>query len=405
MAGLYNLGRAISGMGAKQLPPIIDGTKVPSFCYTTINERWPKIVTKIIDQLHQSQHSAVELYGQQGDVDIKSIISKLAEMRYRMMTDKPLHDIAEDFPNANIWNTEDYDPFRIEKERSYTDSMAHLLAIGTEVVKLTHTNLSHEETRQTIVRLLQFEIWGNKADLSLSGGDPHFMSDTIFQELDELKENILDNDLDVACNTYFMCQGKKLSKLVIVLDNAGLELFTDLCFADFLISKSLVDTVVFHGKIFPWFVSDTTHNDFEWVLTQVAESDDEYLKQLGARWQDLKKFVFKAHHFWTFGYPYCDMEAKAPDLYNELKSSSLIIFKGDLNYRKLVGDRYWPIGTPFSEALCGFEPAPLLALRTLKAETVAGLSQRLIESKFQKDDLSWMVSSDYAVAQLFTPSK
>ncbi|KAI1720930.1 protein-glutamate O-methyltransferase [Ditylenchus destructor] len=392
-------------------------------------------MTKIIDQLHQHQHTAVELYGQQGDADVKSIISKLAEMKCRMMTDRPLQDIAEDFPNADIWNTEleeyrkfqrsienvtwyktpwlfvecylyckileffwhtthfrEYDPFRIVKERSYTDSMAHLLAIGTEVVKLTQTNLSHEEIRKTIVRLLQFEIWGNKSDLSLSGGDPHFMSDTIFQELDELKENILTNDLDVACNTYFMCQGKKLTKLVIVLDNAGLELFTDLCFADFLISKSLVDT-----------------KDFEWVLSQVAGSDDEYLKQLGARWQDLvaqKKFVFKAHHFWTFGYPYCDMEAKSPELYNELKTSSLIIFKGDLNYRKLVGDRYWPIDTPFSEALCGFEPAPLLALSTLKAKTVAVLSQTaicLIESKFQKDDLSWMVSSDYAVAQLFTP--
>lgn len=41
------------------------------------------------------------------------------------------------------------------------------------------------------------------------------------------------------------------------------------------------------------------------------------------------------------------MPEKAPDLYKELCDSNFIIFKGDLNYRKLVGDRYWPLSTQF----------------------------------------------------------
>jgi hypothetical protein len=43
---------------------------------------------------------------------------------------------------------------------------------------------------------------------------------------------------------------------------AGLELYSDLCLADVLVQYGLADEVVFHGKPFAWFVSDTTLQDF-----------------------------------------------------------------------------------------------------------------------------------------------
>lgn len=47
---------------------------------------------------------------------------------------------------------------------------------------------------------------------------------------------------------------------------------------------------------------------------------------------------------------------------------------GDANYRRLLGDRVWALDTPFAEVAAYF-PAPLLALRTLKAELGCGISQ------------------------------
>lgn len=37
---------------------------------------------------------------------MNGVIAKLSEMRYRMMTDKPLEPIASQLPDAQIWNSE-----------------------------------------------------------------------------------------------------------------------------------------------------------------------------------------------------------------------------------------------------------------------------------------------------------
>ncbi|KAH7698850.1 hypothetical protein AAVH_34051 [Aphelenchoides avenae] len=369
-------------------------------------------------------------------------------MRYRMMTDKPLVDFPDSDLDAAVWNQDlkelrekegvenvtwykapwlftecylyrkiaqfyaetihlrRYDPFRAEKERSYFDSMAHMVAIGTEIAEHEDKTLSEAEIRTILLRLLQVALWGNKCDLSLSGGDPHVISSMMFKELDELRPNVLADDLEAACDKHLL-RLHTPQEVGLVLDNAGLEIFVDLCLADFLISQNLASKVVFHGKAFPWFVSDTTHDDLEWVLARLGENDDANLKRLGARWTERfqkGQFVFKAHPFWTFGYAYAEMQNRAPDLYQELSASAFLVFKGDLNYRKLVGDREWPSETEFKKALCGFEPTSFIALRTLKAETVAGLSREAVSSMKKKfgDDQTWMVSSEFAVAQLFS---
>lgn len=66
------------------------------------------------------------------------------------------------------------------------------------------------------------------------------------------------------------------------------------------------------------------------------------------------------------------MIERAPNLYKELQSSAITIFKGDLNGRKLIGDFCWPETTPFEKSLRGFD-VNLVLFRTLKAETLSGI--------------------------------
>jgi len=72
----------------------------------------------------------------------------------------------------------------------------------------------------------------------------------------------------------------------IILDNAGYELFTDLCLADYLMTYKFVNTVRFAGKAIPWFVSDVTRQDFTATINCIAHSPrSETLKELGKRWE------------------------------------------------------------------------------------------------------------------------
>ncbi|VDM75540.1 unnamed protein product [Strongylus vulgaris] len=164
----------------------------------------------------------------------------------------------------------------------------------------------------------------------------------------------------------------------------------------------LVDKTVLHGKEYPYFVSDVTGRDFEWTLAELNKLGGVYRQMYQKLSERVKKneLVFHDHRFWTYPHPYCEMKSLAADLYKELSEASIIIFKGDLNYRKLISDRDWPFETPFKRALCGFLPAPMLALRALKSEAVAGLSEEVAEQMRQKPDRKWMTTGDYAVAEM-----
>jgi hypothetical protein len=84
----------------------------------------------------------------------------------------------------------------------------------------------------------------------------------------------------------------------------------------------------------------------------------------------------------------------------DLQKSSLVIFKGDLNYRKLVSDAWWEPSTSFDQALGPFMKGKinLLSLRTLKADTVVGLPKgKAEELDKSKDDKDWRISGKFAV--------
>jgi len=246
----------------------------------------------------------------------------------------------------------------------------------------------------------QVALWGNKCDLSISGGASNYEKgvDPIGQA-NVLRQNVL---RDETSHVWSMLASLKPCRFVdIVLDNAGFELFTDLCLAEFLISSGTASRVRFHGKRIPWFVSDVTASDWQWSLEQLITSSAAELCQLGQRWQQYlldEVWQFSTHPFWTLPCDYTSMKSVARDLYDNLSSADLVLFKGDLNYRKLVDDRAWPTTTPFSIALRGFSPTSLCSLRTLKCDVVVGLAEGQAEST-RSQHADWMLTGSYGVIQ------
>lgn len=242
-------------------------------------------------------------------------------------------------------------------------------------------------------------MWGNRCDLSISSGEIEAVQGAGHtSHLQHMKENII---VDNSQEVWDAIHSEKTTRIDFVLDNSGFELFTDLCFAEFLLHANFAKEIHLHTKEIPWFVSDASKKDVLWMVEQMKCSSNKCLSLLGDRWlqrfQD-GSFVLQSNHFWTLAQDFSEMKSIAPDLYKELLGAKIIFFKGDLNYRKLVGDRKWPHTTPFTDALWGFSPAPLCSLRTLKADVQVGLSPGQ-DDQLEAISKEWMTSGSYAVIQ------
>lgn len=288
-------------------------------------------------------------------------------------------------------------------------------------------------------------LWGNATDLSL-------LTNLTYADIQKLQgasarksqeSNILANDLHAAYDSLRATrdQSPELDRRIdIILDNAGFELFVDLVLAGYLLASGLATHVVLHPKSIPWFVSDVIPKDFGELLNALADperfyssasnpdtgtnTDDpqnaplnaneiENMQALFQHWSGLHmegQITIRPNRFWTHAGSYWRMPTIAPQLYADLQESELVIFKGDLNYRKLTGDVAWPPTTPFKEAI-GPLAGPdngiaTLTLRTCKADVVVGLKEGEDERVRQTEGgggdsgaRKWAWSGKWAVVQ------
>ncbi|XP_045400537.1 damage-control phosphatase ARMT1 isoform X2 [Lemur catta] len=304
---------------------------------------------------------------------------------------------------------DDFDVFKESKDQSFFESQESIIALCTYLQQLVRTieDLDESQLKNEFFKLLQISLWGNKCDLSLSGGGSRSQKTNVINSLEDLKPFILVNDMEHLWSLLSNCKKreKTSTRVDVVLDNSGFELVTDLMLADFLLSSKLATEIHFYGKTIPWFVSDTTIHDFNWLIEQVKHSSHEWTSKCGADWENyikMGRWVYHDHIFWTLPHEYCAMSQVAPDLYAELQKAHLILFKGDLNYRKLTGDRKWEFSVPFHEALNGFHPAPLCSIRTLKAEIQVGLQPGQGE-QLTASEPSWLTTGKYGIFQYDGP--
>jgi len=232
------------------------------------------------------------------------------------------------------------------------------------------------------------------------------------------EKNILGNHLGQLWETVKEIRTKSGGRIDFVLDNAGFELYCDCVYADFLIQSGLAKEIRFHGKRYPWFVSDVTKKDWDWLFNtmvygqlfpKASEVELASLRHLGARWKQYEKdkvWVYEQHPFWCTGYTFWDLHSEAPDLFLHLSRSDLVFFKGDLNHRKLTYDCAAPASTPFEIAIgpmANSAGAPKVAsLRTIKSDVVVGLGDEgdEIAEKLDKAEPGWKISGKYAVVLL-----
>ncbi|WFD05518.1 hypothetical protein MVES1_000848 [Malassezia vespertilionis] len=186
----------------------------------------------------------------------------------------------------------------------------------------------------------------------------------------------------------------------------------------------LVKEVVFHTKNMPWFVSDTCVPDVWYTLDKLQDPaffaeqqlpSLQHIQAMAARWKrhfSTGAFRLAMPHdaplgadagplgdFWTQPASYGHLPALAPALLQDLQMSGLVIFKGDLNYRKLTQDAAWPPVTSFSTALGPlYGRIPLVALRTCKADVCVGLAPGQAEALSQRDP-AWRTNGHWALIQ------
>lgn len=98
--------------------------------------------------------------------------------------------------------------------------------------------------------------------------------------------------------------------------------------------------------------------------------------------------LVRTHPFHVAPLSFADMPG---DLAADL-GEGLTIFKGDLNYRRLVGDLAWEPTTSFREVV-SYLPGPAVALRILKSDVVVGADP----ARLPGYEAGWRTSGNYAM--------
>jgi hypothetical protein len=209
--------------------------------------------------------------------------------------------------------------------------------------------------------------------------------------------HLLCDDSETAAS--YLCSIRQ-GRVDFILDNAGLELVNDLVLADFLLSRGIAAEVHLHAKPYPTFVSDVTQPDVQQTLdflNGMAHPDVTQVKRRLQKNCEMGRLRIDTHYFWTSPLDGWDMPG---DLVKDLGQSDLLISKGDANYRRLIGDRRWPMTTAPGQVFC-YLPAPILALRVSKSEAVIGLQPGQPEALFQQDP-RWQINGRWGLVQFYS---
>ncbi|WP_394437785.1 damage-control phosphatase ARMT1 family protein [Streptomyces sp. SGAir0957] len=236
--------------------------------------------------------------------------------------------------------------------------------------------------------LLLSSLWGNRADLGFrisAGGDGAADADSRLVA-------------DDSARLWSLLTAGAPATVCLVADNAGRELLPDLILLDHLLRHRHAERVVLHIKPYPYYVSDATTSDVIDCLRRLRTARGTAAEAGERLWTAMRtgRLVLRAHPFSCAPLPYADMP---DDLRAEFAGAAVTVFKGDLNYRRLVGDRLWPPTASFA-ARTAYFPGPVAALRTLKSDVVVGLDASTEAALVARHGQKWRTSGTHALIQV-----
>ena len=388
----------MTGQLINKFPPI-DGSDTTSFAAFTIKNRLPVIIDRIIEDNEYPVAIVKNLMGLKYDMLSTNIYRHIKTGNDKYNWNEWLQpQLGKSWLEAPFYFVEAYfyrlildiidfqatamDPFARQKQEDLSANFGVISTIMEDYKSFLNVNPTKD---QILKKLFYTVLWGNKADLSQLN---------LTREKSDATDATIIDDLNFAVPLF----ETPLRRVDIILDNSGVELFTDVLMAEKLVTLGWVHRAVLHAKAYPTFVSDATLEDIKYLLNVPGYRVNTLTEELFQSIHTLVKkehITFNSHEFWNSPLHFYDLPH---ELENELEKSDLVILKGDANYRRVFGDRKLPHELTSAD-FTNYLPSRSIAIRILKSELLVGMDHNHLVNMRQKDR-NWLINGKYGIIQL-----
>jgi uncharacterized protein with ATP-grasp and redox domains len=275
---------------------------------------------------------------------------------------------------CRFWET-GRDPFDAAKEeelageRPWQRLDAALGRGGTRDERLSH--------------LLEEALWGNRVDLSYK----------VAASRERAEGDLIVDDRAAAIPLL----ARPGASMHLVTDNTGTELALDLAIAGAVLEEA-TSRVILHVKMQPVFVSDAITSDV-WRLIERMRGRRGDARSVGtalAEAFDAGRLDVVPDPFWSSPWFLWQAPGHIDDAF---QAASVVVLKGDANYRRLIGDALWPPSAPLAAA-CSYVSTPIVCLRTMKSDPVLGLPEGLAD-RLDASEPEWRIDGRRGLVQMF----
>ena len=384
-------------------PPPIRTSDSDSFARQTFQERLPKIIDGVLNQNDYPSSIRNNLLSLKAELNLPVRLTPLASSQPESASwnahlatypDKCWLDLPFYFAEAFFYRRlleavhyfvpgawQGVDPFQNAKNAQVQKDIHHF--------ESALESLSSHSSEIQCETLLHHCLWGNQVDLSNFSGD---FEDPWHQAISH-DRLIINHSKEI---TRFLSNG--VHSLAYILDNVGIELYFDLGLVDFLLAHTWVEQATIHLKNCPFFLSDAMPKDLLASVQLLKVSSFLPAAQVGQRLEEFissGRIQLKSDPLWTSGLTYMDAPA---EIDRTLANADLAIFKGDLNFRRLLGDYHWDSTTLLEDILI-YLHVPVVVLRMLKSQIAAGLSTDQA-NRLDETDPKWLINGKHGIIQL-----